>query len=71
MAKRTKAGLTHIQHMNVMEWFKRMREDKGIDMREATIIFNGLTAMQQHKIYTKTWYNVSSGKRIKRALIPE
>jgi len=71
MAKRMKSGLTSTQHMNLMEWFQRMREDKNIDMCKATIIFNGLTAKQQHKIYTKTWYNISSGKRIKRALIPE
>ena len=54
-----------------MEWFQRMKEDKDISMGKAIDIFNSLTPKQKYKIVSKTWYNISTGKRIKRELLPQ
>lgn len=55
------------QLANLMEWFERMA-DAGVNITEATRIFNDLDASEQQKIICRPWFSRSTGKPIKRPL---
>lgn len=62
--------MTKTQHMNLTEWFSRMKEEAGVDRTKAVTVFNALTATQQQKIICRRWYRPGTVQPIERPLLP-